>query len=234
MKLNVKRLVENNIFLYDIEACHTNILKKFNIDIESDNKIERNIKIGMLMKNNSNLVYLLRTSTKSQIDKLMLFNNLTQDDIIAVQYDGILTYKKLNIPDDMKLKIVEEIYPLFITGIDRDCYISKTVSNDIKVKGVPKVFSSILPLYKKILNFNFINREVIFNQIQNFITSLKDLSKENFIFDENNHKVIVLKEFGKIEFTDSNIFDIDLDIDVNYYLRNYFEVFLKSIIVEFF
>ena len=59
MKINeTTSLVLKNIYVYDIQACHYNLLIKFGYDVSNlnkDNKTERNTQIGKMMREDSNL-----------------------------------------------------------------------------------------------------------------------------------------------------------------------------------
>ena len=96
------KLFLRDIYLYDIQACHFQILKKLNINIshiDPNDKEKRNIQIGLLQKNNPNLVSVLRKMTESTIDEYIKENNLDPENIICRQYDGLLVNKKLQITD---------------------------------------------------------------------------------------------------------------------------------------
>ena len=55
MELNKNlNLILRDIHLYDIKACHYTIMKNLGFDLQGvdpNNKLERNIKIGQMMKN---------------------------------------------------------------------------------------------------------------------------------------------------------------------------------------
>ena len=79
MKLNSDRLIIRDVFSYDIEACHYNLLKKFGYDMSSidrENKITRNIQIGKIMRDNESIKSRLRETTNRIIDDYIKFNEL--------------------------------------------------------------------------------------------------------------------------------------------------------------
>ena len=112
------RLFLNNVYSYDITACHYNILKSLNIDvskINKENKLERNIQIGKMMKYNSNLTNVIRNTTESLIDEYILRNKISDDNIIIRQYDGFITTKPLVLTTTQYLPIeLQSIFSVFI------------------------------------------------------------------------------------------------------------------------
>ena len=78
-----KKLILSDVYLYDIESCHYSIMQNLGLDmtgIERDNKLERNIQIGKMMRKNPKLTSLLRNTTNSIIDEYMRVNEITEDE----------------------------------------------------------------------------------------------------------------------------------------------------------
>ena len=75
MELNTDRLIIRDVFSYDIEACHYNLLAKFGYDmsnIDRENKLKRNIQIGKIMRYNETIKSQLRDTTAKIIDDYIL------------------------------------------------------------------------------------------------------------------------------------------------------------------
>jgi len=241
MKINENvKLVLRDVYLYDIEACHYTIMKKLGLDlsgINKENKLERNIQIGKMMRKNPRLTSTLRNTTKSVIDEYILRNNLTDDDIILRQYDGIIitkTLKETNV-QDIPLNIRNH-FQIFISSIDRTKYISFDSSQETAIKGVPFRYPEIDNVYKQICQINYANKESIFRNLQRikdkFITSenpkMFGVPTKNGLFN------IFLKGYGEMEISKQTLKIIDTDdIDKERYFKFYFEPFTKSIVVEF-
>ena len=99
MKINENvKLILRDVYLYDIEACHYTIMTKLGMDltgIDRNDKLERNIAIGKMMRKNPKLTSILRNTTRSIIDEYITRNNIQENDIILRQYDGIIITKTL-------------------------------------------------------------------------------------------------------------------------------------------
>ena len=112
------RLFLNNVYSYDISACHYNILKSMNYDIsniEKDDKLKRNTQIGILMRDNPKLTSVIRSTTESLINEYILRNKIPEDSIVIRQYDGFMSLKPLKITTDQYLPIdLQSIFSVFI------------------------------------------------------------------------------------------------------------------------
>ncbi len=76
------KLFLTDLYYYDIESCHYNILKRLNYDISDltlKNKDERNIQIGLLMKKNPNIIPIIRSLTESMINEFLSENKINDD-----------------------------------------------------------------------------------------------------------------------------------------------------------
>jgi len=240
MKLNENtKLVLKDVYLYDIEACHYNIMKNLGLEIShlnKDDKTQRNIEIGKMMRKNPKLTSLLRTTTKSIIDEYLEKNDIKEEDIIIRQYDGILTTKILRETNIHQIPFnIRKHFLTFIISIDRKKYIGHTTENEIVIKGVPFRYNQMDEIYRKICRINFTNKKRIFIQLQ----KIKDdflTSNNPYLFGIPTKKGfnIFLKGYGELEVTESTIKLMDPnDIDREKYFKLYLEPFTKSITVEF-
>ena len=107
------KLFMRDVYLYDISACHYTIMQNLGFDlskIDKTNKEKRNTQIGLLMRDNPKLTTILRSTTSSLIDEYLLRNNITEDDLIIRQYDGVITKKPIK-------EIVNPSMPLELRSI---------------------------------------------------------------------------------------------------------------------
>jgi len=241
MKLNENvKLVLKDVYLYDIEACHYTIMEKLGLDVselDRNDKTQRNIDIGKMMRKNPKLTSLLRNTTKSIIDEYLMKNNVTEDDILIRQYDGILTTKILRVTNIQHIPFeMRKRYLTFIISIDREKYIAEqAMGGGITIKGIPFRYPQMDLIYRKICGINFANKSRIFIQLQ----KIKDdfLNSNNpYLFGVPTKKGfnVYLKGYGELEVTESTVKLMDTDdIDKERYFKNYIEPFTKSITVEF-
>jgi len=241
MQLNENlNLVLKDIFLYDIEACHYTILSNLGYDmsrIDYDDKFERNKQIGKMMRENPRLTSLLRTKTKTIIDEYILKNNVTEDQIVIRQYDGLILTRGLRetnvneIPLDMRRN-----FEIFIMSIDRTKYIARDSRGKTSIKGVSFRYPEIDMLYKKICKINFSNKSAIFKMLHKIKNEFL-YSDNPFLFGvplKNTKFNINLKAYGEMEVSKSTLKIMDTnDIDKQKYFDFYITPFTKSIVVEF-
>jgi len=236
-----KKLILSDVYLYDIESCHYSIMQNLGLDmtgIERDNKTERNIQIGKMMRKNPKLTSLLRNTTNSIIDEYMRVNEITDDDILIRQYDGVLLHKKLLRITDLKgipLNIRKHLI-IFISSIDRKKYIALDSENKTSIKGVPYKYKELNTIYEKICKINFTNKETLFRNLQRIKDHMMTTTNiKLFGIPQANDKYnIFLKGYGQVEVTKSTLKIMDPDdIDRDTYFNFYIAPFTKSIVVDF-
>jgi len=241
MKINEKvNLVLRDVYLYDIKACHYTILKNLGFDltgINLENKLERNIQIGQMMKKNPRLTSLLRSTTRSIIDEYILRNKVSEEEIILRQYDGLLLTKTLRETHLEKIPLdIRRHFEIFISSVDRTRYIAKDSENKISIKGVPFRYEEMDNIFRKICNINFSNKTAIFKQLQkikdNFFNS--DDARLFGIPTKENFYNVYLKKYGEIEISKQTLTIMDTnDVDKERYFEFYISPFTKSIVMEF-
>jgi hypothetical protein len=241
MKINSDlKLVLRDVYLYDIEACHYNIMKKLGTDmtdIDADDKIGRNIKIGQMMQKNPRLTSLLRNTTKSIIDEYISKNNVKDDQIILRQYDGILLTRTLRETNLQQTPLdLRKTFQIFISSIERNKYIALDNSNKVIIKGVSFRYPEIDKIYDQVCRTVDLNRESMFKRLQrikdNFMNS--ENARLFAIPSKNNKFNIYLKRFGEMEVSAQTLKIMDTqDVDKDRYFKFYIQPFTKSIVVEF-
>lgn len=241
MKINENcKLFLRDVYSYDVEACHYNILKNIGYDISELNfndKLQRNIQIGQLMRQNPQLTKLLRSTTESILDEYITRSNLYDDDIITRQYDGLITtkpLKKLNMKIPLKLQNVLDI---LIISINRDSFIARK-NNKIIVKGISNKYEKIENKYKQICGINFLNKKSIFVSLEKIKDSILNSENNSLFFipnkDDDKYGTIFFKRYGQIQINKNSINILDPeDIDREFYFNFYIKPFTESLVIEF-
>lgn len=241
MKTNENlNLVLRDVYLYDIEACHYTILKNLGFDLTNinyDDKLERNIQIGQMMRKNPRLTSLLRNTTRSTIDEYILKNNVVEDEIIIRQYDGLILTRTLRETDLGKIPLnIRKHFEIFITSIDRSKYIAYDSSHKVTIKGVSFRYPEMDAIYEKLCKVNFSNKSAIFKQLQKIKDSFSysnDASLFGVPIKENKYNIF-LKGYGELEVSKQTLKIMDTDdIDKDRYFDQYITPFTKSIVLEF-
>jgi hypothetical protein len=241
MKINPNlNLILRDLYLYDIEACHYNIMKQLGLDISELNendKTERNIKIGQMMRKNPRLTSVLRNTTSSIIDEYIRRNKIQDDEIVIRQYDGMILTRGLNETHVGNIPLNRrKFYRIFIASIDRSKYISLDYTGKVSIKGVPYRYSHIDSIYEKICKLNFGKKGAIFRGLQ--------IIKDNFL-NSNDSKLfgvplkngkfnVFLKRYGEMHVSEQTLKIMDTDdIDKQRYFDFYIIPFTKSIVYEY-
>jgi hypothetical protein len=205
-------------------------------NIDRDDKLKRNIQIGILMRDNPRLTTLIRSTTESLIDEYILRNKISNDDIVIKQYDGFMSLKPLRVTTDQYMPIdLQSIYSVFIISLDRTKFIA-TDGNKISIKGISHRYDEIDKMYKKVLFINYANKNSVFTSMQNIKDEI--LSSSNpllYCIPSGENKFnIFLKQYGQFEVSDTIIKILDTsDIDRERYFDYYIQPFFDSVTVEF-
>ncbi len=242
MKINNKvDFFLHDVYNYDIPSCHYNIIKKLNYKTKEisdpENKEDRNIKIGMMMRDNTKLSSILRNITESVIDEYIKINRVNEDEIVIRQYDGIITTRKLqNLTSNYNVPLIlKRIFQFMIIGIDRDRYLGYD-GKQIFIKGVPNKYKGIILFLQYFSKINFLHKESVFKGLQKIKDSLlksEDPSLFAIPTGKDTYNVI-LKKYGQIEIKKGTVNILDTsDIDKEWYFEYYIQPFTKSITFEF-
>ena len=241
MKINKNlNLILRDIFLFDIEACHYNIMKQLGMDIselDANDKTQRNIMIGKMMSKNPKLTSVLRNTTDSIIDEYIRRNNIQDDEIVIRQYDGLILTRALTETEIGSIPLKKrKQYSIFISSIDRSKYIAEDLLGQQSIKGVPFRYPEIDAIYSKICKLNFGKKGAIFRGLQQI--------KDDFLASDNcklfgvplkNGKYnIFLTRYGEMQVSEQTLKIMDPDdIDKHRYFDFYIIPFTKSITWEF-
>lgn len=240
MKVNNNvKLFLRDVYLYDIEACHYTILQKigYNMDeIDREDKLKRNIQIGMLMRKNPQLTNLLRSTTKSVIDEYISANFLKEDEIILRQYDGLIITRPLKVTNTGQIRLdARKHFEIFIISFDRTMYIALDSSKEITIKGMSFRYPAMNRMLGKICKIRYSSKVEVFTKLQQIKNEiLTSTDAELFaipVSEESCH--IFFKDYGELEIKKSmlNVLDTE-DIDREKYFRFYLEPFTKTIALE--
>jgi hypothetical protein len=205
-------------------------------DIDREDKLKRNIQIGMLMKKNPQLTNLLRSTTKSIIDEYIAVNFIKEEEIILRQYDGIIITRPLKVTNTGQVRLdARKHFEIFIISFDRTMYLALDSSKEITIKGIPFRYSAMDKILGKLCKITYSSKIEVFSKLQQIKNEiLHSQDAELFaipVSDESCH--IFFKEYGEIEIKKSmlNVLDTE-DIDREKYFRFYLEPFTKTIALE--
>lgn len=232
------KLFLRGVYLYDISSCHYVILEKLGFDIsniDKDNKEKRNTQIGLAIRDNPRLGTMLRNITTSTVDEYLKENNISEDDIILRQYDGILITKRLAITKGHIPLDLQKFFDIFIISIDRSCYLGFTYDS-VTIKGISSRYQRMDEIYRKLSKINYNSKESVFKglqEIKKLIFNTDDIMLFCIESDEDKYSVL-LKQYGEIEVSKSTAKLLDMnEIDRQKYFDFYLKPFTMSICKEF-
>jgi hypothetical protein len=242
MKINENLpYVLKDLYSYDIPACHYNILKHLGYDvtgIDPDNKAERNVAIGKIMKNNPRLTSILMNTTKSIIDLYLTKNSITEKHLVIRQYDGVILTKPMKHLDIGEVGLEFRNYlDIFITSIEKKKFLAKdNTRSRVFIKGVPSRYEAMDEFYRRLCNINFSDRTVIFKSLQKIKDEIMN-TRDAQIFaipTREDRFNVYLKEYGEVEIGRSLINMMDTsDIDRERYYEFYLAPFTRSIVFQY-
>jgi hypothetical protein len=136
-------LVLSDLYEYDFNMCGYRILKNLGWDmscVERDNKTQRNIQIGYILRDNPHISKIFHMSMKELLEHYIRVNKIEPKNIIVDNKDGLILNKKMT--------ILNTTMPIDFRGL-----ISKMIIT-IKRKGYLLIYSDgtevaqILPAFK--------------------------------------------------------------------------------------
>ena len=235
------KLYIKNVFLHDISACHYTILERFGFDLSKldlGDKEQRNIQIGLWIRDNKELGKFLRDITTSTIDEYILLNEIPEGKIIVRQYDGFITTQSLKRTKNYIPLPQRMIYDFILLSFDRKKYIAYSmVKDELAIKGVPYRYSEMDSVYE-LLAKQLTNpkSEFLFEKMRMIYDKIME-SKDPLLFcipTSDNKFNVFLKRYGEIEISKSTTKLLDTaDIDRIRYFDHYIWPFVESVIVEF-
>ena len=232
------KLFLRDVYLYDISACHYTIVKNLGLDlsdIDENDKEARNIRIGIMMRDNPKLTPIIRSITESTISEYMLRNDVSKEEVITRQYDGFIVTKKLKDTTSASLPIgFKKMFQNLIISIDRKNYIAFD-GNTVDIKGVSNKYDRMNKMLEKVAKLNFLNKTAIFTGLEKIKNEIfKSSDPYLYCMPEGEKFSIMIKKYGQIEIGKSAVKILDLDdVDREWYFNYYIKPFTKSIVAEF-
>ena len=235
------KLYIKNVFLHDISACHYTILERFGFDLtklDKNNKKQRNIQIGLWIRDNKELGKFLREITTSTIDEYISINEISDNEIIVRQYDGLITTKFLRETKSYIPLPRRVIYDFILISFDRRKYIAySSEKGKLSIKGVPHRYPEMDKIYKLFADqLVQIDPNRLFQRMRRLYDEIME-SKNPLLFcipvsdDKFN---VFLKGYGEVEISKSTTKLLDTrDIERIRYFDHYLWPFIESVIVEF-
>lgn len=207
-----ENLALSNLFQYDFSACYYNILKNTGFDVSTlpfEDKKKRNILIGYLQKNNKSLANYLSSSVENLVDFYLEQNNISFEDIILRQKDGLVLKKpmeKTNIT--MPINFVGVISKLIFT-VDRNRWLILYDNGTCVTKGFSNlpIDTDFFNLFKNLDYSNSRNLSIGMERIRQIIHNTDN--KHWFFTEDDDGYIVPIKNMGLMKFRKTAAENID-------------------------
>jgi hypothetical protein len=230
-------LLLSNLFYYDFEACYFNILSGIGYDlsgIDFNDKIKRNIQLGILQKGNPSLIRYLMNTTENLIDHYISINNINKEEIIIRQRDGLVLTKKLTTTNDTQKLDLRFIISKMIISVDRNKYLIINQNGKVEVKGI-KVKTYNMDFLEGFNNLDFSNKNNLLKGVEQL--RLNIFNSDNILWfsnkDSNNIFKIPLIGGNIVTVNSSSLKNIDIrEIDKTIVWEEILWPFCRSVLVH--
>jgi hypothetical protein len=232
-------LVLSNLYEYDFQACVYNILKNLNWDlsgIDEFDKRSRNIKIGLLRRDNPALSNYLESTIVALIDYYLILNQIDTSDIILRLKDGLVLTKPMKrLNDTMPLEFRGAISKL-ILSLDRRKWMKIYSNGNVVVKGVSStlVNREMFNLFSK---FDYTNKYNLVSSLEGLrrlvLKSNKDITW--YLHKKGGDYIIPIVDVGyvKVDSRETCISKYSIDVvDRSYLWDEHIWEFVEPIIVD--
>lgn len=224
-----------DLYLYDIQSAFPKILQSVNYDfkdVDLNNKSERNIFIGKQQKDNENLSEFLNESVANLIKFYLQENQVSDEEVIVTQKDGVIISKRLSNTDEFIELKFRGYLDFLIISIERNHFIYM-LNDEIIIKGIPNFYDALNPIYQKFSCLNFYNKKVLFKQLEDIKNSFLLSPDKNLFMIPHDHKFIVRTFQSDILVSDATMFELKM-VDKKRYFNHYFRGLLDSVFITFY
>jgi len=230
------QLVLTTLFSYDFSACAYNILKSIGWDLSNigiENKEERNIKIGLLQRDNPRIAKFLLGSITNLVDHYFVINDVTEEDLVVRARDGFIIKKKMDIINQTMPIDLRSVISKIIISTDRKKYLAIHTNGNIEVKGIRNKTADI-SFYNLFKNLNFSTKKNLLVGLERIRQTI--LSSENILWfstrDNDNYNVPIIGS-GILKLNRASLQLVDPDeIDKHFLWEEYIWPFAESILMH--
>jgi hypothetical protein len=224
-------LLLRDLYHYDIVSAHPSILQKQFFDfcgVDLEDKKARNIFIGQSQIGNENLSSFLQTSVDNLVRFYLQENQVSEEEVITIQKDGVIIKKMLENDDEFIPIKYRGFIDFLILSPDRTKFLY-LMDDKIIVKGISHYYQELDTIYQKFANFNFYDKTILFDQLQNIKEEiLTTENKKLFLIPREENSFVVSTHKGDIQIKDPDFVDLN-SIDRMKYCNHYFMDFFRSV-----
>lgn len=224
----------SDLYEYDFSACAYNILKNVGWDtsnIPFDDKLQRNIQIGLIQRNNQNLSAFMTKTIDQLVDHYLNTNNA---DAIVRAKDGFITNKKLKLLDDTMPLTFRNLISKIIFDINRSYYLAILTNGEVIVKGMRDRPIDV-SFYKLFRNLNFTNNKSLLDGLENMRKIIYESDNIKWFtrqIDETTIEIPILNE-GILKINKSFLPNVDdAEVDKSFIWDEFIWPFAQAILIH--
>jgi hypothetical protein len=198
--------------------------------IDSTDKEKRNITIGKLQIHNTSLSEYIMEETTGMVQYYLRKNEVKQEDIIAIQRDGIIISHPLKFTSD-KFALRSILSKLIIT-LDRKRYLSIDSNGKVEVKGVKDkpIDTSFYDMFR---NLNYGDKKLLLIGLNSIRDTILNAKKASWFGIEKDLNVIIpILGIGEICVSKSSLMRIEpKEIDKEFLWNDYIWPFTQPLLL---
>lgn len=233
---DIDKVLYGDIVEWDIKAGNLSMIKEYNLlskdiisSLSSLQKEERNIKVGLLQREDKSFAKELEKSFDKAVNSFIDMNNLSTDDIISIKRDAVfvknhdIKYPKLS---DNITFIPKNKYTHYVYLKPYEFYIKN--NKEIDVKGlsddlIPLHINGVLKFIIDVCNEYDINERILY--IKEFLKCYNNLELPFDNYREFNSKsgynILIDSELAYLTNIDESLLsDQYIKLDISYNLLN--------------
>ena len=227
----------SSLFSYDFTSCSYNILKSIGWDlskIDKENKIKRNIQIGLLQRDNPRLTEFILNSIDDLVNSYFDINKIKNEDVIIRARDGFIITKSLSIIDSTMPIDLRGTISKMVISYDRTKYLAIHTDGKVEVKGIRSktLDSSFYILFR---NLNFSTKRGLLIGIERLRQSILKSDRVKWFVREQEDKSYLVPIIGSglLKLNKSSLRLVDTDeIDKQFLWDEYIWPFARSILIH--
>jgi hypothetical protein len=205
----------SNLYEYDFQACVYNILKNINwdiSDIDKNDKRNRNIKIGLMRRENKVLSNYLERTTENLIDYYLTRNNIKPQMVVLRLKDGVVLTEPMKILNETMPLDFRGVISKLIFSIDKRKWIKIYANGNISVKGISNKFVS-KDAFKMFSKFDYTNKHRLISNLEGFrkFILFGNKNKYWYMMKEGDEYVVPILGVGEMKFNNEDIDKICID-----------------------
>lgn len=230
--------VLHDLYDYDFERCYYKILQNINPDLIKDidptNKELRNIKLGLLQKENPNIASFLISKINNIMDLYLSENGILEDDIIWRQKDGVILTKQLNKTNiSMEIKY-KGLISTMISSMKKDRVLFIYDNKKVVYKGIKNKLKD-MSFFDMFATLNFTTQISVMDGVEVIRHKLFESDNINwFIREVDDILHIPIKNKGTIKVPKTFIWGLNpKDIDRSVIWDNYLWPFCQTLLLQY-